>query len=716
MSSAPVKSRFNQSAICSCISVVVLLLVVGVPHIAWAQDTPEDRADFQIWKSVLDAPTTDPATQQASAQRLLNSEWPAAVELLSTYLAAADRPLRLRAICAAIKQSSDPPQPLSKVLLNLLSTAPRDLQPAIADALSAYSTSVLPELLAPLADDQAPEALRLAHIAAATRFTEVEVVDALIALLDDENPPALRDAALQALRSITGIDHGSAMNRWQAWWRSKRLQGRDGLVDNKIAALEARYAQAQQRNLELTHDVTALQNELINALSRSYALTESEQRFGLLASWLEHSRSAVRILALDLVEQRILNAEPVPPAFAESVTKLVLGDPALSVRAEAINCLALLDLELAAATVGPMLSADLDTRLEEPVFTVLARRAHPQAVPELLNRFHGPASSRLVSQAVLTACAQSLVSIEHCNLLAQSLLERSVAPRDFAPIEIELLAWSDSASAREALAKVLDEAQVTPERKLAAARGIAASKHHIELLHTYAGDPVVQPFAINWAVQNPSVDHLRMLANWPMHDEQAFTTAIAQIMSALKPAHWLAADDILASVDQITITSRIGWLARILTINTADEEDENGQVPPTALQPDQLRAIRTRLAQLHYETGDADALLAVVQAAPETAVQDPQFARYRSIALAATGQWDDDGPAPPIEVILEALALILREENPRLEVAQSLVDRIAPQTAQSLDPEAQARLTTLTQRLHTLLDQRSNVDAGDGGA
>jgi hypothetical protein len=415
-------------------------------------------------------------------------------------------------------------------------------------------------------------------------------------------------------------------------------------------------------------------------------------------------------MSLDLVEQRVLNAEPVPSTMTDTVAALV-GDADASVRRGAVQCLALLNQGLAARTVAPLFVEGLDPAFDEVILTVLSKTAEPSTVPEILRRFMLPNRSRLVSQATLTACSAGLVTRNDRDALARSILATALPMRDRTPMDVELLAWAPCDDAQTALRALLEDGQAPPEVKGACARGIFASGEHLDLLSAHSGDAAVRPWALQWAAAMPTLDRLRLIAGWKPLDAGAYVNAISKIMTGLEPVDWLAADEILAKVDSVSADARIGWLARVLTLNAASESAPDGvRALPLATR----RALFVRLAQLHEAEGHAEAMLTVVQAA-NGATPGPMLERLRAIALVANGQIGNVDAAPQPDILIDALDLVLRTAVPRLDIAQAIVDRLGVVSVEALDQVAQSRLAELTMRLETLLAQRSNADADSGG-
>lgn len=678
---------------------VVLTLTASQPAVA--QLTESQRADLEVWRAVLGSSPGDLSVQRTAARRLLDTGWDESTDVLGEVLGDFRHPELVRIVCGAIRDMDAPPDQLFNELVERLVAAPPELLADLADAIGSYPPNVLPRLIDRVNKKDSPAAEKIALIAALSRFTEVEVVDQLINLLEPEVDQSVRAAALAALESVTGADHGDSMTRWQSWWRNNRIQGRDGLIRRKLRRLERERNEATLRIQTLQRDVAVLTTDLITAVTRNYTLTDPEQRNALLITLLQNPRVAVRRLGLDLVEQRVLNAEPVPLEVSGVLEKMV-ADPAPALRPLAVKRLALVDAGKAAAIVGPMLATADGPEMEAAILTVLSQTASPAAVPALVDQFLRPERPKGTAAALLTATLGELVPAADLNRIAARLSAQGAMSLTAA--EAELLAWCPIPVAGETLSALLQSADVSVDRKTAAARGLVASGLHPDVLVASAADPLVYPFALRAAGKGRGLEGLRLILSWPVLDATRFGEEIAQVLSALPPSEWLDADHLLAPHENVDLQRRVNSLSRILTL--PQQPAGNGEA---SLTPALRRAACLRLAELHWRRADPEAMLTALQAAPPGESDADGETRWRTVALVALERFDAANAQRGSDWV-EALDMVLRQKTTDVERATRIAQAIQSGRATGLSETDQSRLESLVTKLASL-----KPDPGAGG-
>jgi len=677
------------------------ILAIAASRPALAQITESQRADLEVWKTVLGSSPGDLSVQRTAARRLLDSGWDESTDVLSRVLGDFRHPELVRIVCGAIRDMDAPPEQLFDALGDRLVAAPPELLGDLADAIGSYPPHVLPRLIDRANKKESPASEKIALVAALSRFTEVEVVDQLINLLEPDVDQTVRAAALAALVSVTGADHGDSMTRWQSWWRNNRIQGRDGLIRRKLRRLERERNEATLRIQTLQRDVTALTGDLLTAVTRNYTLTEPEQRNALLLTLLQNPRVAVRRLGLDLVEQRVLNAEPLPPDLADVIEKMVV-DPAPTLRPLAVKRLALVDAGKAAAIVGPLLETADGSEMEAAILTVLGQTPSPAAVPALLERFLRSERPKGTATALLTATLGGLVLPDDLNRIAARLGEQGAA--NLSAAEAELLAWCPVPMAGETLAVLLQSPDVSADRKTAAARGLMASGLHQKVLVANAANAVVYPFALRAVGKGGGLEALRLILSWPVLDATRFGEEIAQVLSALPPSEWLEADNLLAVHENVDPQRRVNSLSRILTL--PQPPAGNGEA---SLTPALRRAACLRLVELHWRRAEPEAMLTALQAAPPGESEADGETHWRTVALVALERFDT-ADANRASDWVEALDMVLRHKTTDVERATRIAEAIQSGRATGLTEADRTRLETLISRLATL-----KPDPGAGG-
>ncbi len=680
-------SRFHQ---------LLLILAAALTLIrpAWSQLTEAQEADLALWRTVLTDGPGEAGVQRTAARRLLDTGWPQSISLLGQLLGDFQRPDVVALICTAVRDSDPPPEALFDALVESLISAPVELRGDLADAIGAYPPDMLARLSQRLArGGPAPE--QAALILALSRFTEVEVVDQLISLLGPDVDPAVRTAALDALVRVTGADYGDSMTRWQSWWRNNRVQGRDGLVRRKLRRLERERDDAMLRIQSLQRDVAALTGDLLTAMNRNYTLADPEQRNALLLTLLGHPRTAVRRLGLDLVEQRVLNAEPVSAEVTVILGRMAT-DPAAPLRALAVRRLALVDSAGAAALAGPMLADATDPDLETAIISVLGQNANPIATEALIARFVRAERPRGTAAALLASATAGHLGTEQLLIISERL--HGQGHTSLSAVEAELLAWCPAPLAGETLRALLQSAEVGAERKAAAARGLAASGLHQEVLLAHAADAAVYPHALRAAGRRGGLEALRLIIAWPVLDPGRFGEEVGQILSSLPPAGWLDADNILAGREGVDLQRRVNSLSRVLTL----PQPGNGSNGIATVNEAQRRQMCLRLAELHWRRADPEAMLTALQAAPVATNDSDSEARWRNIALIALERFDNADTTRSGDWV-DALDLVLRQRTTDVDRAARIADAIQTGRTSPLSEADRARFDVLLTRLASLI-------------
>lgn len=672
-----------------------LVLAAALAVEAPAQLTEAQEADLAIWQAVLSDAPGDPAVQRSAARRLLESGWPESAALLGELLGHFQRPELVSLICAAIRDLDNPPEALFEALVERLAAAPPELQPDLADAIGTYPPTMLPRLIARLDAPAAQAAERVALIGALSRFTEVEVVDYLIHCLEPQDDPAVRAAAVEALVRVTGADYGDSMTRWQSWWRNNRIQGRDGLVRRKLLRLERERNEAMLRAQSLQRDVAALTAELLAAINRNYTLTDAEQRNALLLTLLQHPRMPVRRLGLDLVEQRVLNAEPLSPEVPALLARMV-ADAAGPLRPLALRRLALVDAAGASALVGPMLGATTDAELEAVMLAVLAQSANAKAAPALVDRFARSERPKGTAAALLAAAQAGHLDPAQWEEVWQQL--RSQDPAALTPVEAEVLAWCPQPEAADLLRAILQPSDGGAERRAAAARGLAASGLHRDVLQAHAGDPLIYAHALRSAARGGGLEALRLILSWPVLDAARLGEEIGHVLAALPPSDWLEADNLLAAHQAVDVQRRLASLSRVLTL----PQSNNGSNGAAALSGEARRRICLRLAELHWQRAEPEAMLTALQAAPPGESDAEREATLRTVALVALERFDAADTRRGADWV-EALDLVLRQRTTDVERARRIAEAIQQGRAGTLSEPDRLRFDSLVTRLASLI-------------
>ncbi|HBS29028.1 MAG TPA: hypothetical protein DEB06_06165, partial [Phycisphaerales bacterium] len=161
------------------------------------------------------------------------------------------------------------------------------------------------------------------------------VVD-LLARLPTPAPSGVTESVIECLIAQTGMfDLGSDAARWLAWWEQAQFlpeaQWR-GQIAEAQARRAARAAEAERRAARALTDL----------FRRLYAAREDEERSDLLVEMVRSDTVEVREAGLELVQRRLLNANPVSDAVGAAILER-LGDAKPAVRAGAARILERID-------------------------------------------------------------------------------------------------------------------------------------------------------------------------------------------------------------------------------------------------------------------------------------------------------------------------------------------------------------------------------------
>ncbi|MEM6551024.1 MAG: hypothetical protein AAF750_02620 [Planctomycetota bacterium] len=334
------------------------------------------------------------------------------------------------------------------------------------------------------------------------------VAEALMELIQPGQPAAVQVAAFDALASLTAQNNlGRDTRAWDAWWDDAR---RLSDADWERTLRENFTRQRAGNDTRLQH----MEQRLLQSQRALYNTTAKADRPAVLAFMLGDPLEPIRLLALELSEQRLLDDQ----AFAEPLREALrnrLADDSPTVRGRA--ALLLRDL-----SDGP--GADLiATRLAE------AREGEPDVLRAYLLTMSrmpkaaavDPAEQLLLLEplrdeaagALAAAADQELLSTKQRQRIAKrikSLLAEDDAP---SPESVRLLGRviTDKDPYWERLARWTDSPN--DQTRAAAAAAWAGSDRSLLLLAKRANDPVIQPIVINAATERGNdPDTLRTLA------------------------------------------------------------------------------------------------------------------------------------------------------------------------------------------------------------
>lgn len=350
--------------------------------------------------------------RQRAALILLDHDWPAAVASMKQTLLHARDPLVQRAIARAVGRADQPDPQLIEPLMKLLGSEDAELRRDVAGGLSRFDD---PELTGKLIDiagaGRQPVTMRLGAIEALAQQRQPQVVAALIKLTSSGSQ-TLRDAAFDALAKLTGLtDLGKDPAAWQRWWvRNGKLPTQRWLT-MLMQNLSAQSADLNRRLAKRTERLTQTYNNLYDA-------TDEKGRGAILQQMLADELIELRLLALSLIERRVLNAQTIPDEVRVAMRRrLTDRDPA--VRAKSATLLENVADTEAATRVIDLLLGENDPKVQSAYLALLARLPQREAV--------NPALLLLQRPDVRAAAATFLVAAAEQKLLTESQVDSALA-------------------------------------------------------------------------------------------------------------------------------------------------------------------------------------------------------------------------------------------------------------------------------------------------
>ena len=499
-------------------------------------------------------------------------------------------------------------------------------------------------------------------------------------MLAAEEPPPVREAAHEALKSITGMNSfGPSVLTWQDWWHQHRGDGREGLLDVRLARLQEEVADLRRSIRSLEEDRGSLVQFLIRWIEQAYALTEADRRPALVVSLLEDERREIRMLGLRLIERAMANAEPVDPTVVEAMARHI-DDTESAVRKEVVRLLSLVDSQLAATLCVSRFRAESSPEVRLAMLTALTRAPSRDACPLLIESFQAMGDTFSPRDPEPLALTKAVLACAHARLLTpdeqvsainavfgffKSEVSHGELARELSPEHVELLAWSSTERAVSLLRAILmsnSEAPLFPiddptlakhlsNLRVSAARGLEASGFNDELLFSAAADPIVHPIAFRTLMaRRGALGALQSLADsFATLNDETWRQGVEQCMESMPETDWIAADDVLAQEIRISIDDRIHWLSRALQTANHNGSGANGNGsndgPADVTTQDPIAIARRsacfRLAELHVEQLNLEQALRALRAAPVAEESAVAFDELRTVLLIATGQLEN---------------------------------------------------------------------------
>ncbi len=390
-----------------------------------------------------------------------------------------------------------PPAEFRQPLANLLPRADPEVPGLLSDiaaALGRYEDDGLTKRMMDVAQDRRqPLGYRRGATLTLGYFRQQQVARVLIDLTDARQPDLLRQAAFDALAVLSGIDaYGADADAWQRWWDANRRLSREQFLARLVENF-ARY------NTRTTSRDQQQQARLLEVQRQLYRAASTEERPRVLAQMLLDDMAATRQLAMDLMLQRLIDAEPTPASLREALLSR-LDDPLPVLRQRAALLLREMRDEEAANLIAARLADGSEPipTVKQAYLLMLARLPRVEAVEPALTMLADPELEAEAAAMLASASDAGMLTPEQAGRAAATVrkqLQPEALPR---PQIVTLLGRVGNDQDFRRIEGWLDARDATV--KQAAAQAWAGSDKPLAPLAQRAADPVIRDIVIEAAV------------------------------------------------------------------------------------------------------------------------------------------------------------------------------------------------------------------------
>ena len=374
---------------------------------------PSQQRELEHLLANLRDPRLDLPRRRTAAAILLDRNWPAAERELRRLLLHSDDPTTVRAIAQAIAGSAAPSPRLIEPLVELLGSDDSSLRGDVAGALGRFSD---PALVRRLVQDatrpEGPLTRRLGAIRALAGQRTIESAAALVELIEHPGAePAVREATFEALSALTGLaELGPDVQAWRRWWKKVRDLPPQAWTRELMRTIST-------RNSELEKRVTGLASRLTDLHTRLYDATGEDGRPAVLQRMLADELPEVRLKALWLIEQRLLNNQQVGDTTRAAMREVMI-DRSPAVRAEAARMLEIVADEKAAEQAADLLTGETEPKVLSAYLRLLSRMPQGPAI--------APALVLLDDSELRSRAAALLVAAHEKGLLSETQAQQAL--------------------------------------------------------------------------------------------------------------------------------------------------------------------------------------------------------------------------------------------------------------------------------------------------
>ena len=465
----------------------------------------------------LTSAESEPPQRRSAALYLLNQNDREAQRALLSALEDHSNPAIWQAVAAAVAiNPNDPPKNLAWPLMNRLGGSDPQLDTELAEALGRIDDDKLIKRLIQLAiNDSAPIGRRRSAVQALGHHRRQKVVSQLIKLTELSEPDAIQNVAFSSLGVLTGLDtYGHDRQAWLDWWSQSRKWSQDKWQDWLLHNMTRRstFKRARQRQIE---------DRLLESQRELYRATTAEDRPGVLTHMLGDPLESIRLLAMDLADQRLLDNLPFDEPVSHALRARLI-DPLPSIRQRSSALLRDLGDAAASELVAQRLALKQETVVTvlKAYLLMMTRLPRPDAVE--------PALELMNQEWLRDEAAGALAAAAEEDLLNKKQQQRAIkivrhALQNQAPPRLQLMRLMGAVGDDQDWHQISQWVDSSHEAvKQAAATVWADSTHSLNLLAKHVDDPIIRPIVLVAATRRgTSAQTFRTLAEYEPKDQAA---------------------------------------------------------------------------------------------------------------------------------------------------------------------------------------------------
>lgn len=551
----------------------------------------------------------DGVAKRWCVESLLGRGGQAIHEALNEELVKGDEVTQQVIVEALARWPDDLPEIYIPTLEELLLSVEGGRVKGVARALGRFDDRGLARRLIETAKDRSADiGRRVTAVTALGQRRSKGTAKALIGLLDETQAEEVREAAFGALVDLTGINaHGRDAGLWRQWWEEHK----DRPAERWWAELAGRFA---RRAEDLAGQRQGAVGRLVEVTRQLYRAAGQDERQTMLLGMLGDGFEAIRQLALDLSEQRLIDGDPIGAGLREGLRQR-LADTSVAIRRGSAQLLLDLSDEQAAATAAQRLltGVERDPEVIGVYLAIMARSPRPEVVDRALEWLE---DSRLGGQAagvVSAAAAVGMLDEEQWTKAVWSVRRQLAEGRVPDPKFVELLGRLGGNEDWDWIQQWIRSPDDNIKR--AAAQVWADSDRSLVELAKLTGDPVIQPIAIEAARRRgyQLQTFLALVGHEPKEEQvqRAWQRALVAMAWRMEPAEVVLADQELQSrtargeLRRAVLTAAINRLSDRLGMGTttASTQPARGR---SEMSPTEVEELQGILIELLSRRGEAN--------------------------------------------------------------------------------------------------------------